>query len=338
MNEFLVKPNIIKENYSTFKDLGPVYFPLKANNSECILNILKANFDKVDKFAISSKNQLYILDFLNIDPLQISLINPFFTLDELEDFYSFGIRDFVFDNINTFKAFKEKHSDITSSVRLSISEIFDVDFGFVGASLNNAKKMIKLGCSLSIYCQASVRNGDFLTKVFNTVKELKPNVLRLSGITPKHISQIKVFADKTNIKIITEPGQHLLINSIDYKCDIFDIKTINNTNYIILNTSIFSGLLDTYLYNKQFDFYIEDMLLLNSKKENAKKYVICGCSSDSKDILGTWYLTDDEFNLLLKTNCVTIKDTGSYFEVFNIKYGKKIDYKYTVLEDLSEDS
>ena len=94
MNKFIINKEKIINNYNIFKQIGPVYYPIKANSNKAVIDILSNIFDDKDKFAISNKNI--------IDSNKTTLINPFYNLEELEYFYNEGVRDFVFEDLDIF--------------------------------------------------------------------------------------------------------------------------------------------------------------------------------------------------------------------------------------------
>ena len=308
MGTFYIDKEKILENYKIFKSLGPVYFPLKTNEDNEVFSVLNNVFDNEDKFAISRKSHLK--KELN----NYSLINPLYSLEELEFFYNEGVRDFVFDNFKTFKSFKEKHTDIICSARINISELYTGTKTPIGCTFKDAFKMIKENCSLSIYCPEEIRKEDYCKEALILAKTLSPCAVRIGGINKNFDKNLfSDFKIDTGIKVITEPGTAIVEDAVNYECDVFDVKTICNKNYIILDATIYNMFIDHILYKKNFEAYVENTKL--SYKDNFQTpYILCGRSSDYKDVLGTVFLSSDIVDKIETTKKITFKNVGAYFK------------------------
>ncbi len=316
MGNFYINKEKILENYKKYKKIGAVYFPLKTNSNEEIISFLDDIFDETDKFAISHKGHLK--SFIN----NMSLINPLFSLKDYEYFYEKGVRDFVFDNINIYTAFKKRHNDITCSARINIGELYKGTKTPIGATLTDVSKMVKSGCSLSIYCPKEIRTKDFVEEALILAKVLSTKTVRIGGIDNDFNMEIFTnFKLETGIEIITEPGTGLMEGAIDYKCEIVDIRRICGKNYIILDATLYSMMLDHILYNKDFDIYVDDKKL--SYKDNmGKPFIICGRSSDYKDVLGNVFINNGLIEKIKTERFVTFKNVGAYFESLENQYFK----------------
>ena len=324
MNTFIINKQKIIDNYNLFKQIGPVYYPIKANSNKNVIDILSNIFDDKDKFAISNKNL--------IKSKPMTLINPFYNLEELEYFYNEGVRDFVFEDFNTFLDFKNKHNDIEASVRINLNEIIENNDTFIGASLKDTLQMISQSCSLSIYCPASFRKDDYLEDCLSAAKIFGTKTLRLSGFNIIDIKQILEFKNNSYINLITEPGEGLINNAIDYECDIVKFKKINNKYFLILNTSIYKGLFDYLLYDKQYPIICNDKIL--NYNPDGISCTLCGVSGDSKDIFGTIYLTNEDVKAIENAKYVTFKNVGAYFENLMFDYGKETEYEVKIIEGI----
>ena len=324
MNTFIINKQRIINNYNTFKQIGPIYYPIKANSNKAVIDILSNIFDDKDKFAISNKNI--------IDSNKTTLINPFYNLEELEYFYNEGVRDFVFEDLDIFIKFKTRHSDIISSVRINLNEIIENNNTFIGAPLKETLQMIAEGCSLSIYCPTEFRKDDYLEDCLSAAKIFGTKTLRLSGFNITDIKKILTFKNDTYIDLITEPGESLINNAIDYECDIIKFKKINNNYFLILNTSIYKGLFDYLLYDKKYSITCNDKIL--NYNGFGTPCTLCGVSGDSKDIFGTVYLTNEDIKTIENAKNVTFKNVGAYFENIMTNYGKETEYEVKIVESL----
>ncbi len=324
MNTFIINKQKIINNYNTFKQIGPVYYPIKANSNKAVIDILTNIFDDKDKFAISNKNL--------IKSKPMTLINPFYNLEELEYFYNEGVRDFVFEDFDTFLDFKNKHNNIEASARINLNEIIENNDTFIGASLKDTLQMIAKGCSLSIYCPANFRKDNYLDDCLSAARIFGAKTLRLSGFNIIDIKQILEFKNNSYINLITEPGEGLINNTIDYECDIVKFKKINNNYFLMLNTSIYKGLFDYLLYNKEYSIICNDKVL--DYNDSGAPCTLCGVSGDSKDIFGTVYLTNEDIKTIENAKNVIFKNVGAYFENIITNYGKETEYEEKIVEGI----
>jgi ornithine decarboxylase len=100
-------------------------------------------------------------------------------------------------------------------------------------------------------------------------KNYRPEVL--SNIFEK-ISELRIWLNKKNIKMIIEPGRFLAASPIELESRIINIYD----NNIIINCSVFNAAMDTFIANIR--------LLVKDELDNGNAYTIKGCTPDSMDI------------------------------------------------------
>ena len=71
---------------------------------------------------------------------------------------------------------------------------------------------------------------------------------------------------------------------------------------------------------------------IKDNNHNIEVY-ICGGSSDSGDVIGTLYVSEDCFNKISVGSEILIKDVGAYFEEFFMSYGGDINKVYMEVDE-----
>lgn len=333
-NTFIIDKNKIIENYQKYKKYGNVYYPLKTNSNPEIIKILYSQFDKKDKFMITNKYQLNILLDLNIPTNQIGCMNSLNSFYDIVYYYSKGIKTFTVEDINVIKLMKKYNllDKLKLIIRLSVDSFFNT-FSYLGASIDKAKKMINIiskytnNYGISFYLPQNIQSYKNINKCIRIIHNSFGNLkfINIGGI-PYDKIQLKNY----NYKINIETGKSLLYNSINLSTEIVKIKN-NNIPTVIINNGIFSGFLDVYLYNKKFDI-ISNIKIYNKKHKDCIKFILCGDSGDSKDILGEYYIKRKDYNKFLKLKNITVLNIGAYFEELYAKYSKDKLIHYIIKE------
>lgn len=341
-----ISKNKIKENFKKFNNIGTLNYPLKANSNKNIINILNNVFEYNNKFLISCIDDYKILKSENIPVCKMSLINPFISEKDIKYLYKKGLRDFVFEDLESIKKF-EKYAnlkEVNISIRLSISEIFNI-YTFIGCDLKNCIKILnylkgynKIG--ISFYLIPEFKNKQSMIKALNYIKYNFSNYIdfisiggiRHNNLTKKIIDLYKNEINLSEIKI--EPGQELLKGSMVLKSKIIKYKDINNTKTLIISNGIYSGFLDKIFYDKKFYFFIKyknKKVKIFNKNKNLETIYICGSSSYSNDCIGKYYIKSSDIDKLRKTKYIYVKNVDSYFSDFFVKCSKNIRIKYKII-------
>jgi diaminopimelate decarboxylase len=352
---FLINKNKIINNYKKYSSIGSVYYPLKTNSNKKVLNTLIDIFKTKDGFLISNLYHYKILKSLNVSPKKMCYINVLSSNKIIKQLYKDGVRFFVFDNIDSLKEII-KYADLKEckiAIRINTMEVFNDTLMHLGATTNECYEMLNilsskcLNIGISFYLQTKIKEKpDSLDKMLKYIvenfKEYHINFLSIAGIKDYdhlNIELINNIKNEMNLKeIILEPGKYLVGATIDVITKVIRIKNINKKNIIIINNGIYSGLLDVVLYKEKFQFYLLDnkqlLKLSNEKdKQNNIEVTLCGGSSDSGDVIGTIYLTEECFNKINIGSELLIKNVGSYFEEFFMPYGGDIKKLYMEVDD-----
>lgn len=349
--KFLFNPSKLIYNYDGYKRLGNIFYPLKTNSNDIIINNLKQLFNNDDGFLISSIRHFELLTKLNISPNKMCSINVLFGNDTIKYLYNQGVRFFVFDNIDALNDFLS-YADLKQckiSIRLNTMEVFNDTLMHLGASTEECKKMINLlnnKCSIGIsfYLQTKIKNKfnameTMLCYIRQNFNDLKLDFISIAGIkkyTEINIEYLKEIKSSMHLgEIILEPGKYLVGNTFDMITKVIRVRNIKNKSIVIIKNGIYSGLLDVLLYDEKFQIYFKtknnDYIEFSYTKDNNHNYEIymCGGSSDSGDIIGTVYIEEKYKEEIKDGTEILIKDIGSYFEEFFMPYGGDINKIYT---------
>lgn len=352
---FLINKNVIVHNYKNYSKIGNVFYPLKTNTNKIVLKTLIDNFNSCDGFLISNINHFNLLDSMKVSPQNMCYINVLSGDNTIKYLYDKGVRFFVFDNFKSLENFINyaNLSECKILIRLNTMEVFDDTLMHLGASTTECKEMLdllndKCDCmGISFYLQTKIKNEigaleRMLHYIENNFKNYNLDFLSLAGIKNYDELNVKVINEtkqRMNLKnIILEPGKYLVGNSICMITKIIRIKNINNKNILIIKNGIYSGLLDVVLYNEKFKLYLInndkyiDFSYIKDNNHNIEVY-ICGGSSDSGDVIGTLYVSEDCFNKISVGSEILIKDVGAYFEEFFMSYGGDINKVYMEVDE-----
>lgn len=338
--------NKLKENVNYYKNIGNIYYPVKANSNHLVLKTLNEIFNMEDKFFISYIHHFEKLKELNIDSSYISLMNPLLSFNDYQYLYNQGVRSFTFDNFNIFKAALQYFDlDKTEWIfRLNLNEIYPSFISNIGCSFDEILEMINMlnntNIGISFYINEYIKKLDkkalkeilfFIKGKVTGIKFI--SIGGISDISKNDIDLIKQIKIDMNLeKIIVEPGKGLVYNAFSLKTDIIKRSIYKNYDILTLETGIYNGLLDIVLKNKRFNLSIYNDKLIPLSKNNwgiKRLLYIFGGSSDSSDFLGMYYI--DEKNYKNIGNTIIISNCGSYFEEFIMDYGKDIEFKEEIL-------
>lgn len=320
--KFIIDKEKIKENFNKYSKYGRVFYPVKANSSEIIIDTLCDLLRNEDRFFISNLNQIK-QGMKN----KLALMNPLISNDDIKKLYDKGCRFFVFDDFEKLTIFLSyaKLEETEIAIRISTMVIFPEVITNLGTDIKSAKKMLNIIKSakqigLQFYLNPELKKNckTCLIDMLNILPVENIDFISIGGIPDfdKNIKIIKEYQNKYNIKdIIFEPGKGLVESGMSLETEIIRI----NNNIITIKNGIYSGFLDILLYQKKFEIYIDDNLLTAQPDDKKKKIYLFGGSADSADKLGTYYIDDIDISINSK---VLIKNIGSYFQEFLMNYGK----------------
>lgn len=354
--EFIFNKKKLNHNYDGYKKIGNVFYPLKTNSNEHIINNLYRVFDKEDGFLISNISHYSHLIKLNIPSNKMCIINVLSSNATLKYLYEKGVRFFTFDNFDSLNDFLT-YADLKQckiSIRINTMEVFDDTLIHLGANTTECRKMLDLlnnkceKIGISFYLQTKIKNEpNAMEKMLDYIKQN----FKDTGLTFISIAGIKKYLklDKEYLKeikrlmnleqIILEPGKYLVGDTFDMKTIVIRIKNMKDKSIVIIKNGIYSGLLDVLLYDEKFKLYFKtrnnNYIEFSYVKDNEHNYEIymCGGSSDSGDIIGTMYINEKYKDELKKGTEILIKDIGAYFEEFFMSYGGDINKIYTEVDE-----
>lgn len=354
--EFIFNKKKLNYNYSSYKKIGNIFYPLKTNSNELIIKNLNCIFDKRDGFLISNINHYNHLIKLNIPSNKMWLINILSSIDTIKYLYEKGVRFFTFDNFESLNNFLS-YADLKQckiSIRINTMNVFNDALMHLGADTTECIKMLELlnkkckKIGISFYLQTKIKDEfKAMEKMLEYIKqnynEFQLTFISIAGIK-KHLElDEKYINDIKNImnleEIILEPGKYLVGNTFNMKTKVIRLKNVKDKLIVIIKNGIYSGLLDVLMYNYKFEFYFKtlnnDYIEFSYVKDNKHNYEIymCGGSSDSGDIIGTMYINEKYKNELKVGTEILIKDIGAYFEEFFMPYGGDINKIYTEVNE-----
>ena len=320
-----------KEVIFIFKDLIKkynLYYTVKANSNIENIKILEKKYNNNLNYAISCIEHFKILEKLNINPQKICLINIFLPLSSYEYLYLKGVRFFVFDDYLLMKNFLKNKNDssLKISIRVSLTSIFnDENIRDLGTTIKDSSKMIKylkennIQYGISIYFPDYYKNRQ--CEICKCLKD-EYNFISLGGIRDfKILENIEKRVDSINLEV----GE-LLVNTLcNKKTKIIRIKDFNNKKLVVIDESIYFGLLDKYIKYKIFDIYLSAKYKLYTKKiKDGLKIYLYGNSGNVDDYIGEFYIEKSAKQDLCVGNCILIKNTGAYCDELITKYGQDL--------------
>lgn len=336
------------ENFNNFCELGNIYYPLKTNSNEIIIQTLQPLIEKGNNgYLISSIYHFETLQKGNINPLKMCFINVLAEEETVKYLYNNGVRFFTFDNLNSVINFSQ-YADLSKvkvAIRLSTTQVFNDKFTHLGGDIQECKKMLEFlrnkcnNYGISFYIQNNLKTkNNVLEKILEYIQEeyndLGINFVSIGGLDKsKEISKamLEKFKNKLNIKqMILEVGRYLVEDAIDMKTRIIREKTVRNMKTVIIKNGIYSGFFDVLLYNKRFSIYLitknneEVKVEYEKSKVNDYEFYMCGGSSDSGDKISLMYINSKYKDELTTGAKFFIKNVGAYFEEFFMPYSNDL--------------
>ena len=347
---FYLNTDKLKDNYNKFNKIGKIYYPMKTNSNIEVIKELNRLYNGSDNgFLITHKSHYKKLLSLGILPNRICVSNVLMDDNDIRYLYNQGIRFFTFDNIkslSTFLSYADKQN-IKIAIRLNIKETFNV-FSYLGANVSECNMMLELldennikQYGISFYLQKELfQSAESLYKMIDFIKNnfhQKFEFIDIGGaIKPEEIDLNKLDEMLKPVgisELIVEPGRYLVGNAGYMETRIVRKK---EENIVVIQNGIYSGLLDTKLFDKKFNFYLKtiDGLIPFSYDQDTNKIqiILCGSSSDSKDIIATLYIDKKYYDSLIEGSILVIDNALAYVEEFFMPLGGDFKIKYNIVE------
>jgi len=341
---FKFDKNKLIENFNSYSKLGTIYYPIKTNSNQHVLEeLIRVN----SGFLVTTLSNFETLKNFNVDMSKVCIINVLAEKETIKYYYDNGVRFFTFDNINSLIEFS-KYADLSKVkivIRLSIMQIFEDKFTHLGANLEETLEMIsflKDKCSeygIEFYIQNDLKQKEnVLENIFKYIVkkycDLGIKFASVGGINLENKNCEEILNDfKSTLKLeelIIEIGRDLVQDCMEMGTRIIREKSINNQKVIIIKNGIYSGFFHAILYNKKFQMCLKlkDGKEVNMTPErldsNDFEFFLCGGSSESGDKIGTMYINDKYQDELIEGATIIVKNAGAYFEEFFMAYGNDL--------------
>ena len=362
MNEvtFVINEKKIKENIDNLHKGNNcrIMYTVKANDSLEVLSVIEKYLHETDGYQVNSLSEFYRLKTLGITPDRIMHINILSDNSVRVELYQNGVRRFVFGSCDSLVEFDEMTSnlkdfdgceyclrecvaDVCTSVGLTgASPLGLVAEDFIRAScyFNNIIRERNYNSSLSseLYVNEDLLNrgkDKLLEAVFNKVESLSflTNRVYLGGSSLVS----KLNSDSLN-SLSIEVGTAILKDAISLETEVIATNKNCGQLNIYLGVGLYTGCLDAITHNREFDVTlysgclpnIEDNMRIGLRYEKYGYVKLWGCSCDTCDFIGSYYLVPKNQDLVTKGCKVVIKDVGAYFSIFNMGYATDIKYNY----------
>lgn len=334
MSKYIIDKNKLVELVREFAKKGDVYYPVKANSSREIIEIIDPY---VTGYEIDSIELLeFILSDCKISPTRIlysSLVND---APDYKHVLELGIRFFVVDSINQVEWLCSTSTEKSLSfiVRLDISDVLNCKSLITkwGCTIQDSANIAKLITSnnqlffgVSFYIPQeiySLNNAlELIESIDNMYTDIPLIAIDIGGgmniqDTDIIINAIHQKPRLSNVSIIIEPGRYLLNPCIDMLCVVKSIKQRPNAKLIFIDSGIYSGLIDCKIKNIRFELVPQNMDATNNITE---KYIVCGITSDVTDTLGEYELPID----IQVGSKLLIHNTGAYCRELETNFYKK---------------
>ena len=318
----------------TYQQIGDVYYPVKANDDDLIVEAAIKNSCCYEVDSIAHIRML--VNEKGINASQILYSYPIREEKDIEEAVILGIKRFVVDSTDEYEKINKYLDNGEFMIRLNVVDILGADLpphrNKWGLSIQNAQKLIKkikydgktvVGISFYLFEDIAKRkNLKLLLKIVS--KEFAGFSLKYlnigGGFSAQELVEFKNILDDTRLKIgadkiIVEPGRFLLNPCIDMIVSVIAIKRVGASKLVFINAGIYSGLIDVKIKGRQFD-------ICDFEKKSIDAYettLVCGDSSDVSDFLGEYELRS---NLKVRDQLI-IKECGSYSNVMQTSFYKK---------------
>ncbi|MCK9255042.1 MAG: hypothetical protein M0Q45_01480 [Bacteroidales bacterium] len=346
----------IKENLDFFtKTLGfknqEIYYPVKVNSDENILNLLKKEEVNFETGAISEIENLLKLGIL---PENILYGNPVKSDENILKAYSLGINIFGLDSLVELEKIAKLAPNSKVYFRLNISNQgaeWDLTKKF-GCSKTDLFELFRksktLGlnpCGISFHVGWNNDNIENWNNVFEYINELKNDLINqnfsfefinIGSGFPAHKNDgkenLKEIAKiilpylnkwrKENIKLIAEPGSFLVAYAGILHTKIIEIIEKKGKKWVFVDTGIFQGF-----------YWILSGLNYNIRAEKpesnfeTEEFVVCGPSCDTHDVFSYKVKLPKSIK---KGDILCVEPAGAY--IFSAKEYNGFSYPIQIVE------
>lgn len=344
---FRFNKNQLIDNFNEYNKLGTLYYPVKTNSNEAILEEL---IGLNSGFLVTTLKNFEKLQKLKANMDKVCIINVLAEKETVKYYYDNGVRFFTFDNMKSLLDFSE-YADLSKvkiAIRLSTMDIFKDEFTHLGADSREALEMIEFlkdKCSdygIAFYIQKNLKSKEnvlesTINHILNNYKNLGLKFINIGGVALKSKDYIDILEDfKLQLdleEIILEVGRDLVSNTMDLETRIIRSKNVSNQKIVIIKNGIYSGFFQSILYGKNFEMYLvnkenKQIKFEHEKTENNEiEIFLCGGSSESGDKLGKVYIDSKYEDELLEGGIIVIKNVGAYFEEFFMGYASDLNVK-----------
>lgn len=317
-----------------YQTYGKIYYPVKANDDEMIISIIK---DNNCCFEVDSIEHIKLLiDNYKVEPHKLLYSFPIKAQSDIKEALQMGVNLFVVDSMDEYNKIASISNKVRFVFRINVLQILNNNLSPEkdkwGLNLDDAKMLILLSrkgainvVGISFYIMAEIENKNsfeiVLKKITSEFKDISVEFLNIGGgISLEQLNDINYLIETTkkslNIEYVAfEPGRHLLNPCIEMVVSVTAIKYIKGNKLVFIDAGIYNGLIDAVVKNKKYciiDRKQTDYSILSTS-------YICGSSSDISDTLGAYELRED----LSVGDLLFIEECGAYSSVLQTCFYNK---------------
>ena len=268
--KYIIHKQKLEEQVKIFGENAKVYYPIKANSNKKVLEILDP---LVDGYEVDSYFHLRdLIKKYNVEPQRIIYSAPIKDAQTIAGVIGLGVRCVIVDNLTDCNSIVHiaKDSQMQFIIRVDVSEFIPTN-GLTlkwGASIPEimqlkqqifASKHKFLGWSFYLPQEVnSSKNFDLLlSNMERCIGFCDCEILDIGGgiatmDMDKVVGQIRAIPALSKMKLIIEPGRHLLDPCIDMQVEITAIREKRGKKLVFVNSGIYNGLLDVVVKRKRF--------------------------------------------------------------------------------------
>lgn len=333
-----------KELLQVYQQMGDVYYPIKANDDDLIVDTA---ISLSCCFEVDSIEHIdHLINTKNVDASRILYSYPIREEKDIIEAARLGIKKFVVDSKDEYTLITKHLDDGAFFVRLNAVGILGSDLpphkNKWGLSISKAKELIdrirndeKKVLGISFYLFEDIAKPKslkvFLEKICIGLSGMHIEHLNIGGgFSVQKLAEVKNLFDQTKSaigadRIIIEPGKPLLDPCIDMVVSVMAIKRVGASKLVFINAGIYSGLIDVIVKERHFE--ICDLSAKSGDKKETT--LVCGSSSDVSDFLGEYELRSD----LTVRDQLIIKECGGYSTVMQTNFYRKNRIEMKIKEE-----
>jgi ornithine decarboxylase len=302
----------LQYNYKFFKDEfkvnNKVYYPVKANNTDAVIDILK---DQGSSFEIASLGELEILKKRGVPADKIIFSNPVKMRSHISAAFAYGIKTFAFDSESELIKLNKLAPGADVFIRLSVDNEgaewklngkFGVPYEEAICMLKKAKNygLNPVGLAFHIgWNNSNIKTWkvevnkavELVEKCFDNDIEIK--FLNIGGGFPAHNNDPYVYLKKISahispllidlkerfgVDIYSEPGSFMVANTCVLVAEIIDVIERGGDTWVYINTGICQG------FYWVFEDIKYNILYPYDSDSGLKSYIVAGPTCDSHDV------------------------------------------------------